>query len=342
MTDLIEKDKHEACHDIAAWILTAVALLLVVKTHLLPALLAGLFVYEIVNVITRAIHIGSLKAYTARVLAVTLLAAFVVTILTLAIFGLIVFFRHGNEGLPVLLTKMAEILDDSRKILPAWIMDYFPSDAENLQTASVEWLKEHAAAVKTLGKAAGRTAAHILVGMVIGAVISLREAGPAIERKSLASALAERARRLNMAFRNVVFAQIRIAALNGFFTWLYLGVALPMMGIHLPLAKTMIAITFVVGLIPVVGNLISNTVIIILSLSHSVVVAISSLVFLVVIHKLEYFLNARIIGSRIKAQAWELLIAMLVMEVLFGIAGLIAAPIYYAYLKDELAEKGLI
>ncbi len=34
--------------------------------------------------------------------------------------------------------------------------------------------------------------------------------------------------------------------------------------------------------------------------------------------------------------------AMLVMEAAFGIAGLIAAPIYYAYLKQELSSRGLI
>ena len=69
-------------------------------------------------------------------------------------------------------------------------------------------------------------------------------------------------------------------------------------------------------------------------------VAVASLVFLIVIHKLEYFLNARIIGSHINARAWELLIAMLVMEAAFGITGLIAAPIFYAYFKEELREKG--
>ena len=61
-----------------------------------------------------------------------------------------------------------------------------------------------------------------------------------------------------------------------------------------------------------------------------------------VIHKLEYFMNARIVGTEIRARAWELLLAMLVMEAAFGIPGLIAAPIYYAYLKDELAGRGLI
>ena len=121
-----------------------------------------------------------------------------------------------------------------------------------------------------------------------------------------------------------------------------LVVVLPLLGVHLPFAKTMVAITFVAGLIPVVGNLISNTVIVVTSLAYSFAVAVGSLAFLVVIHKLEYFLNAKIIGSRIQARPWELLIAMLAMESAFGFAGVAAAPIYYAYIKSELAERGLV
>jgi predicted PurR-regulated permease PerM len=110
----------------------------------------------------------------------------------------------------------------------------------------------------------------------------------------------------------------------------------------LPLAKTVLVIAFLVGLLPVVGNLVSNTIIVILSLSVSLSVAIASLVFLVVIHKLEYFLNAHMIGTQVHAHAWELLLAMLVMEAAFGISGLIAAPIYYAYLKGELVSRSLV
>jgi predicted PurR-regulated permease PerM len=71
-------------------------------------------------------------------------------------------------------------------------------------------------------------------------------------------------------------------------------------------------------------------------------VALGSLTYLVVIHKLEYFLNARLVGTQIRARSWELLLAMLLMEAMFGIAGLIAAPIYYAYLKDELSGARLV
>ena len=150
------------------------------------------------------------------------------------------------------------------------------------------------------------------------------------------------ARRVGEAFRRVVFAQVRISALNTFFTAVYLLLVLHLFDVHLPLSKTLILVTFIVGLLPVLGNLVSNTAIVIVSLSVSVDVALASLAYLVVIHKLEYFLNARIVGGRIHAAAWELLLAMILMEAAFGISGLVAAPIYYAYLKDELSARGLV
>jgi predicted PurR-regulated permease PerM len=177
--------------------------------------------------------------------------------------------------------------------------------------------------------------------MDLGAMIALHKARP-IDRRPLAAALTERAARIGYAFRRVVFAQLKISLINTFFTGVYLAFVLPHFGVHLPFTNALIVVTFVVGLLPVVGNLISNTVIVIISLSHSLDAAVSSLVFLVVIHKLEYFLNARIVGTRIQARAWELLTAMLVMEAAFGIAGVVAAPIYYAYIKDELADRGLV
>ena len=49
----------------------------------------------------------------------------------------------------------------------------------------------------------------------------------------------------------------------------------------------------------------------------------------------------RLIGE-IEAKAWELLLAMLVMEAAFGVPGVVAAPIYYAYVKRELRVKQLV
>jgi predicted PurR-regulated permease PerM len=216
-----------------------------------------------------------------------------------------------------------------------------PEDTETLQATMVEWLRLHAGSLQEAGRDLGRSLVYILMGMIVGALLSLQKAVPASQRRPLAERIALHAARLAAAFRRVVFAQFWISSINTLFTWLYLAVALPLFGVDLPLVKTLVAITFVAGLLPILGNLISNTAIIIICLSQGLPVAAASFAYLVVIHKLEYFLNAHIIGANIGARAWELLIAMLVMEAAFGIAGLIAAPVFYTYFKEEFRDKGL-
>jgi predicted PurR-regulated permease PerM len=327
-------------HAIAAWLIAGFLLLFALRFHLLPGLLAGLLVYELVHIIAPRLRLA--RAGAGKVAAVALLAVVVVAMLTLLFFGAVAFFRSDAGSLPALLQKMAEIIEGSRGNLPDWVVESLPADADSLKHAIVTWLRVHGGEVELAGREAGRTVVHILIGMVIGALVSLRGVRPGESHGPLAHALTERAARLGEAFRRVVFAQVRIAALNTAFTMIYLVAVLPMLGVHLPFTKTMIAITFVTGLLPVVGNLISNSVIVVVSLANSLPVAIASLAFLVVIHKLEYFLNARIVGSQIHARAWELLLAMLAMEAAFGLAGLVAAPIYYAYVKDELASRELL
>jgi predicted PurR-regulated permease PerM len=329
-------------YDILSWGIMGLGLLLVLMMHLLPALLAGLLVYELVQMLLPFIHLSRIRGNRAKLVAVAFLAIVIIALLTLLIVGSVAFFRSGTGSLSNLLQKMAEIIEGSRTHLPEWLVENLPTDAEDLRIVLVDWLREHAGELRIVGQEALRAAVHILMGMVIGAILALHQAAPAHTPRPLAQKLAERASRLSSAFRNVVFAQVRISALNTFFTFLYLSVVLPVFGVHLPLTTTLVAITFATGLLPVLGNLISNTVVVIVSLSHSLSLALVSFAFLIAVHKLEYFLNARIIGARIHASAWELLIAMLVMEATFGIPGVLAAPIYYAYLKSELAEQGLV
>jgi predicted PurR-regulated permease PerM len=183
---------------------------------------------------------------------------------------------------------------------------------------------------------------HVLIGLVLGAIIALSRTRPAHQVGPLATALSLRCRRLAEAFHNIVFAQVKISLINTVFTAIFLLGALPLLGIHVPFAKTLVVVTFIVGLLPVIGNLISNTAVAIAALSVSLGVGVAALAFLILIHKLEYFLNARIVGTQIRARAWELLVAMLVMEAAFGLPGVIAAPIYYAYLKSELEAENLL
>ena len=325
----------------AAWILSGVGLVLVLHLQLLAAMLAGLLVYELVHVLAPTVS-KRLSDKRGKLIAVVLLSALVVGAVTAGIAGAIAFFRSDTGSISGLLTKMAEIVASSRGTLPSWLVDQLPDDPDAIGEAIAEWFRIHAAEMQTMGKDAGRAVIHALVGMIVGAMIALHEAMPTEPRGPLAVELGERVANLGAAFRRVVFAQVRISLLNTSFTAVYLLLVLPFFGVELPLRKTLIAVTFFAGLLPVAGNLISNSVVVIVGLSHSFGVALASLSFLIVIHKLEYFLNARIIGRRIGSDAWELLLAMLVMEAAFGIAGVVAAPIYYAFIKDELVRQGLI
>lgn len=337
----MNKNTHITRSEYASWILAALALLFTLRLHLLPALIAGLLVYELVHVLAPlfARHMTTRRAKAAAIVVVSL---FVVGIVSTASFGIVVFMKGEGGSLSALLAKMADIIEDSRSTLPAWVVEFLPRNAQGVRDTLSLWLREHASELQLIGKETGHALAQVLIGMIIGAMVSLRDALGDAERAPLARALAERIFRLGEAFRRIVFAQVRISALNTFFTAIYLVGVLPFFGVHLPLTKTMVVVTFLAGLLPVVGNLISNSVIVIVSMAHSPQVAFSSLGFLVLIHKLEYFLNARIVGGQINAKAWELLTAMLVMESAFGIAGLVAAPIAYAWLKDELAALRLI
>ena len=329
-------------YQIAAWLMMAAGLLLTLSLHLLPSLLAGLLVVQLVHLLAPRFVIGRLNHTWAKVLVVSLITLIVLGVLGGFTAGVILYLR-GEGGVAGLLTRMAEIIENSRALLPPWAAAWLPQgDDSVIRAGLVEWLRTHALDIRQYSGNAGRALLHFIIGLVIGSFIALREARPHQAMAPLAHAMFERVHRLGDAFRRVVFAQVRISALNALLTGIYLFAVLPAFGVQLPFTKTMIVVTFLVGLLPVIGNLISNSVIVIISLSHSLQVAAGSLAFLVVIHKLEYFVNARIIGEQIKARAWELLIAMLVMEAAFGLQGVIAAPIIYAYIKKELSDRELI
>ena len=328
--------------ELASWCLAGAALLIVLKLHLLAALLAGLLAHELIHGAAHGLQITGTSLRVRKFIVLLLMMVVIALLATGAGIGVAALTARGPDSLIALLQIMADLIETARTRLPEWVQAYVPSTAEELQSATSGWLRDHAGELKTAGENVGRGLIHVVVGILIGSLMAFTPLTAATEAPPLVRALRARAVILSHSFRRFAFAQVRISALNTTLTAIYLAVVLPLCGVHLPLVKTVIAVTFFVGLLPLVGNLITNTVIVVVSLSASLGAAVGSLIFLVTIHKLEYLVNARIIGTEIRARTWELLLAMLVMESVFGLPGLVAAPIYYSYLKDELTAKGLV
>jgi predicted PurR-regulated permease PerM len=230
--------------------------------------------------------------------------------------------------------RMGGIISSARAWLPAQISSMLP-EANTIFLQAGTWVHVHAGALSVVGFDAIKQVGYFLVGMLLGVMISISSSGSIAAYGPLSESMLRQIASLRGAFWRVVMAQVKISALNTLLTGVYLMVVLPLLGIHLGMVKTLVVMTFLVGLLPIVGNLISNSAITIISLGYSLPVAVGSLGFLVIVHKLEYFVNASIVGSRIQARAWEILLAMLLMERFFGLAGVFSAPIFYAWLKSE-------
>jgi predicted PurR-regulated permease PerM len=249
----------------------------------------------------------------------------------------------SGAGYRALVEQMVATLDQLQRTLPGWLAAHVPVSFDELRTAFTAWLRRHEGEVRLLGQHTVRATVYLLAGVIIGALAFIQtRPGPNGDPAPTAwvSALTERFALFEQSFGAVVFAQLRIAMVNTVLTGLYVLVVLPLLGAPLPLALTIVAFTFFASLIPVVGNLISNTVIVIVSLAQGLWIAALSLGYLIAIHKLEYLLNAHIVGTRIGTKAFELLAVMLVFEAMFGLAGLVMAPILYAYAKAEMRAVG--
>lgn len=261
------------------------------------------------------------------------------------------------SNLQEMFSSIEQILESQKnsKYLPDFIYQYLPSNFDDVKNQSIDLLKNYAIEIKNVGKYGLTFVAYIILGCIIGGMLNIAYSNHKNIQiqitdqynqtqfvRPLSYYLKERIVKFKNSFELVFLAQIKISLVNTVLTSLYIYVALPMFGYELPFKNTVILLTFLFGLIPVLGNLISNTIIIVLSLGIGLNLAIVSLLYLVIIHKLEYFLDAKIIGSQIEAKTWEILLTLIIFETLFGVSGIIVGSIYYCYLKEELKNKNLI
>jgi predicted PurR-regulated permease PerM len=311
-----------------SYVIMAVLLVFIGWLHLATLVLTSLFGYFAL----RLFSFGRSKALGVAIYVVAV---------TVIGYGLYQFSKQAYVTLPKIaettIPAVAEYAEQHKVELPF-------TDYASLRTVAINEVKDRVANFGRYARTAIFELAMLIAGLVVAVSLFLNArwevAGdPNAVKDSLyahvSRELAVRVRTFYRSFATVIGAQIFISAINTTMTAAFLIYN------GFPYVPVLIALTFLLGLLPIIGNLLSNTLIVgvAFTIPPSPRMALLALMFLVVIHKLEYFLNSKIIGDRIKNPMWMTLLALVLGERLMGIPGMILAPVVLHYIKVEASRN---
>src|SRR5471030_907299 len=211
-------------------------LLLILPLHLLACFIAGFVVFELVNGLAPYFQ-KIISGERARWLIVVLISTIVVSVLILAIAGVADFLLEDIKNQVAFNAMVSRLLSDAQGRISPVMLHYLPANIEELQRQFLQWLREHIAMIQTVGKNAAHDFVTMLIGMILGAIISLQRHTKGEHHAPLKKELLDRVNLLSATFRNVVFAQFQISLINTVLSGVFLFGILPLFGIHLPLAK---------------------------------------------------------------------------------------------------------
>src|SRR6266508_378225 len=309
-----------------SYVIMALLLVLIGWLHLATLVLTTLFGYFAL----RLFSLGRSKA-----LGITV---YVVAVAAIG-YGLYYFSRQAHKTLPeIAKTTIPAVVNfaEKQKIeLPF-------TDYAGLKTAAIGAVTDKIANVGRYARAAILQIAMLIIGLVVAVSLFISakwevDNDPDVMKDSLYSTVVRelvlRFETFYRSFAKVIGAQIVISAINTILSAVFL------IWNGYPYIMVIVVITFLFGLLPIIGNVMSNTLIVGVGFTVSPEVALFALIFLVVIHKLEYFLNSKIIGDRIKNPMWLTLVGLVIGEKLMGIPGMILAPVVLHYIKVDTSRN---
>ena len=325
-----------------SYILMFIALICVFYYHLIPMVISGIIFFAITKSLYNSL---SKKTSTKFSKTITLLVVILIIASIFAILSVSIYYAIQLGKLSRLEMEVIKILEELRTYLPSWLLSYIPRNLLELKNHLLNIAKESGSEIFLATSVSAKVLLNIIIGMILGAVISFSFIQVDIDTLNWTEFSRQLFNRISIFFKvvtEVLFAQVKISLFNTILTAIYFFIILRLFDIDMPYAKSLILLSFLFGLIPVLGNLIINFLVVALSITVSFKLAIFSLLFLVLIHKLEYYINAKIVGSRLHISIWELLISMVVMEAIFGMVGVVLAPAIYGYIKEELKLNKII
>ncbi|MDB6055965.1 MAG: rane protein [Verrucomicrobiales bacterium] len=302
-------------------IIFCLMLLLIGWLHMAIPFLVICFAYFVLN---------RLNFFNRKPLAVVLF----ILIFSGIFYGFAWFSHHAWKALPTLVSNnISPILEEAQKHninLPF-------EDLDSLKDFARDAVKERVGEMGNFAKIATKEFLFLIISVVVAVSLFLRpkkpETFPAPNLyEHLSRGVAARFRKFYHSFSKVMVAQITISAINTALTALFL------LTCRFPYSALLIPTTFLCGLVPIIGNLVSNSLIVCVAFSKSPQWALVALGFLLVLHKGEYFLNSKIVGGHIKTPMWITLLGLILGERILGIPGMVLAPILIHYFRTSSQE----
>ena len=169
----------------ASYILMGLALLIVLHYHFLPLLLSVILTYIFITrtngvilklrrrVLPRNTRLHkSLNAHNINLISTTLTLAIVFSIIAMMSLGIYHLIHGGHVGF--MLAKLAAILEDTKNSqdLPAAILNMLPNNMAEIKASAIKLIEEYRAALTRISKNSITSFVYILIGIIIGAMLS--------------------------------------------------------------------------------------------------------------------------------------------------------------------------
>ena len=319
-----------------------------------PGLIAGLAVFSLARFVRRgfdklvARHIERVHSKTAKWLIrrlpiglTVLVVVSVATLITLG-FGNAVRFVVATliEQGPKLIDEAIANLTTVTAQLPESIRSQVPVNTEELFAMVRSSVGDGLTYVRSFGGAGFFIMLQLVFALILGLSAGLMRISHT--PKPLTKAWTGTMERYVKCFTLLMGAQVYVSIWNTFCTAIFVYFILPVFDVVLPFRELLLMFTAVASLIPAAGNIMANTLILLLTIRYGPWVAMGSVTYLFIIHKVEYFVNGYIIGRNVRASVPEMLIAIIFGETAFGLPGLITAPVTYAFLKVHWQRWGWV
>lgn len=290
-------------------------------------ILAGLFSYMILDLTHRRLS-GHMPDLAARLVS---LGIFLVTATSLA-WMVGQFLKLAVYRMPLIISSVMPTLD---RMAASYGLDLPFDNLRELRGVIILAIKGNAQSITKESGLLTRGFFQIVIGVFIAIMKFFPETPrprPGTLFEDLSSEFNQRMSLFMGSYEKVLGAQVLISLINTLITAVFI------MAVGIPYTHFLILGTFILGIIPLIGNIMANTIIIGSALTLSPQHAFIAFVFLILSHKAQYFLNSHIIGSTLKTPMWVTLLGILVGEVLLGVPGIILAPALLHYAREELAS----